>query len=123
MIKKIDSRAIVNVNEQLAKELHKPVIKKFEKKVYAKLKDNIWAADLAEMKSFSSKNKNVEYLLCVIDIFTKYARVKPLKDKNEKQLIMILSKYWMNLILNQIKYGLIKEENSTQETYTRNKNY
>ena len=29
----------------------------------------------------------------------------------------------MNLILNQIKYGLIKEENSTQETYTRNKNY
>ena len=27
----------------------------------------------------------------------------------------------MNLILNQIKYGLIKEENSTQETYARNK--
>ena len=45
------------------------------------------------MKSFSSKNKNVEYLLCVIDIFTKYAWVKPLKDKNEKQLMMILSKY------------------------------
>ena len=93
MIKKTDSRATVSVNEQLAKELHKPVIKKFEKKVCAKFKDNIWAADLAEMKSFSLKNKNVEYLLCVIDIFTKYARVKPLKDKNEKQLIMILSKY------------------------------
>ena len=45
------------------------------------------------MKSFASKNTNVEYLLCVIDIFTKYAGVKPLKDKNEKQLIMILSKY------------------------------
>ena len=39
--KKTDSRAIVSVNEQLAKELHKPVIKKFQKKVYAKFKDNI----------------------------------------------------------------------------------
>ena len=29
----------------------------------------------------SSKNKNIKYLLCVIDVFTKYARVKPLKDK------------------------------------------
>ena len=83
----------MSVNEQLDRELHKPVIKKFEKKVYAKFKDSIWAADLAEMKSFSSKNKSVEYSLCVIDIFTKYAWVKPLKDKNEKQLLMILSKY------------------------------
>ena len=31
------------------------------------------------MESLSSKNKNVVYLLCVIDVFTKYAWVKPLK--------------------------------------------
>ena len=31
------------------------------------------------MESLSSKNKNVVYLLCVIDFFTKYAWVKPLK--------------------------------------------
>ena len=72
----------VSVNEQLAEELHKPVIKKFKRrKVYARFKDNIWAADLAEMESLSSKNKNVKYLLCVLDVFTKYAWVKPLKDK------------------------------------------
>ena len=41
----------------------------------------VWAADLAEMKSLSSKNKNFKSLLCVIDVFTKYAWVKPLKDK------------------------------------------
>ena len=35
--------------------------------------DNIWAADSAEMRSLSSKNKNVKYLLCVIDVFIKYA--------------------------------------------------
>ena len=43
------------------------------RKVYPRFKDNIWAADLAEIKSLPSKNKNVKYLLCVIDVFTKYA--------------------------------------------------
>ena len=63
----------VSVNKQLAEELHKPVSKKFKRmKVYVRFKVNIWAADLAEMESLSSKNKNVKYLLCVIDIFTKY---------------------------------------------------
>ena len=71
----------ISVNEQLAEELHKSVIKKLKRrKVYARFKDNIWAADLAEMESLSSKNKNVKYLLCVVDVFTKYVWVKPLKD-------------------------------------------
>ena len=50
-----------------------------------RFKDNIWAADLAEMGSLSSKNRNVKYLLCVINVFTKYAWIKSLKDKNVKQ--------------------------------------
>ena len=78
----------ISVNEQLTEELHKPVIKKFKRrKVYARFKDNIWAADLAEMGSFSSKNKNVKYLLCVIHVFTKYAWVKPLRDKKSKTVL------------------------------------
>ena len=65
------SKAGVSVNEQPAEELHKPVTKKFKRrKVYARFKDNIWAADLAEMESLPSKNKNAKYLLCVIDVFT-----------------------------------------------------
>ena len=64
----------INVNEQIAEALHKPVIKKFKRrKVYARFKDNIWAAYLAKMESLSSKNKSVKCLLCVIDVFTKYA--------------------------------------------------
>ena len=71
----------ISINEQLAKELYNLEIKKLKrKKVYVKFKDNIWAADLVEMKPLSSKNKNVKYLLCVIDVFTKYEWVKPLKD-------------------------------------------
>ena len=66
--KKTDSA--ISPNEQLAEELHKPVIKKLKRrKVYVRFKDNIWAAYLAEMESFSSKNKNAKYLLCVIVVF------------------------------------------------------
>ena len=40
----------MSVNEQLAEELHKPVIRRFKRrKVYMRFKDNIWEADLAEM--------------------------------------------------------------------------
>ena len=40
------------VNEVLAQELHKPVIKKFKRReVYARFQDNIWAADSAETGS------------------------------------------------------------------------
>ena len=50
-----------SVNDQLAEQLHKPVTQKFKRrKVYTRFKDNIWAADLAEMDSLSSKNKNVK---------------------------------------------------------------
>ena len=50
--------ARISVNEQLAEKLHKLVIKKSKRrKVYARFKDNIWVANLAEMVSLSSKNK------------------------------------------------------------------
>ena len=63
-----------SLNQQLAEELHKPVTKKFKRrKVYARFRTNIWAANLVKMESLSSKNKNVKYLLCAIDLFSKYA--------------------------------------------------
>ena len=66
----------------LAVELHKPVIRKFKKrKVYSQFKDNIWGVDLADMQSLSRKNKGIKYLLCVIDLYSKYAFVIPLENK------------------------------------------
>ena len=43
--------------------------------------DNIWGADLADMKLISKFNKGFRFLLCVNDIYSKYAWVIPLKDK------------------------------------------
>ena len=72
----------IKQNLQLAKELHKPIIRKFKKrKVYSGFKDNIWGADLADMQLISKFNKGSTFLLCVSDIFSKYAWAIPLKDK------------------------------------------
>ena len=69
-------------NEQLVDELHKPIIRKLKKrKVYSAFKDNIWTADLADMQLISKFNKGFRFLLCVVDIYSKYAWVVPLKDK------------------------------------------
>ena len=56
-------------NEQLAEELHKSTIKKFKRRrVCSAFKDNIWGADLADVKLISKFNKGFRFLLCVIDI-------------------------------------------------------
>ena len=47
--------------------------------VYSGFKDNIWGADLADMQLTNKFNKRFRFLLCVIDIFSKYAWVVLLK--------------------------------------------
>jgi len=69
-------------SDQLADELHKPVVRHFrERKVYVKGIDKIWAADLVDMQSSSKFNRGVEYLLTVIDVFSKFGWMLPLKDR------------------------------------------
>ena len=83
--KKTSGKGIKNENisnKELVEELHKPIIRKFNKrKVHSPFIDNIWGADLADMQLTSKLNKGFRLLLCVIDIYSKYAWVIPLKDK------------------------------------------
>ena len=61
-------------NYQLVNELHRHVFRKFtRKKVYSSFRDNIWSVALADMHSLSKCNKGIKYLLCGIDLFSKYA--------------------------------------------------
>ena len=122
--KKIPSSGANNAikqNEQLDKELHKPVIRKFKKrKVYFLFKDNIWGADLTDMQLTNKLNKRVRFLLCVIDIFSEYACVVTLKDKkggtivNAFQNILKISKrkpykIWRDKAVNFITDQSINE--------------
>ena len=80
-------------NYELANELHKPVIKKFKKrKVYSSFKDNICEVDLADMQSLSKYSKEIKYLLCAIDLFSKYAFVVPIKDKKRTSIVNAFQK-------------------------------
>ena len=87
MIKKISGGAIKNEiisNKELAEVLHKPIIRKFEKrKVHSSFIDNSWGADLADMQLISKLNRGFRFSLCVFDICSKYAWVIPLKDKKK----------------------------------------
>ena len=70
----------------LAEELHKPVRRKFKKRrVLVNGIDKIWAADLVDMRAFSKFN-----LLAVIDVFSKYGWLIPLKDKTGKSFASAL---------------------------------
>ena len=56
-------------NQQLADELHKPIVKKFKKrKAYSSFKYNIYVVDLVDMQLLSTFNKGIRFLLCVINI-------------------------------------------------------
>ena len=63
-----------------------------KRKVYSQIKDNIWGVDLADMKSLSKKNNGIKYLLCAINLFSKYAFVVPLKDKKGASITNAFSK-------------------------------
>ena len=77
----------------LADELHKPVIKKFNKrKLYSRFKDNIWGVDLAGMQSLSRINKGIKYLLCAIDLYSKYVFVIPLNDEKGISIVNAFDK-------------------------------
>ena len=80
--------------QRLADELHKAIIKNFEKrKVYSSFKDNIWGADLADKQLISKFNKGFRFLLCFIDIFKNCAWIISWKDKKVKLLLMHFKKY------------------------------
>ena len=80
-------------NCQLANELHRQVIINFKgRKVYSSFIDNIWGVDLADMQSLSKYNKGIKYLLCAIDLFSKYTLVVPLKDKRGISIVNAFQK-------------------------------
>ena len=85
--------ALARSSSILADELHKPIIRKFDKgKVYSQFKDNIWGVDLADMQSLSRKNKGIKYLLCAIDLYSKFAFVIPLKDEKGISIVNAFNK-------------------------------
>ena len=85
--KKSPGSGVATPNQlQLANEVHKSIIRKCKRtRVYLSFKVNI---DLTGMQLISKCNKGIRYLLCAIDVFSKYAWVVPFKNKKVLLLSM-----------------------------------
>ena len=97
--------------QQLANELHKPIRRNFKKRrVIVNHIDEIWAADLVEMGKFSKWNKGFKYLLMIIDVFSKYGWIIPLKRKTGEEVALAFKTVFKKG-RSQKCFGLIKEKN------------
>ena len=95
LIKKTSSIKNKNIpNKELVEELHKPVIRKFDReKVQSPFTDNIWGADLADMQIISKFNKGFRFLLCATYIYSKYSWVIPLEHNKGITIINAFQKF------------------------------
>lgn len=105
-----------NWQKELANELHKPIKRNFtRRRVIVNHIDEIWCSDLVGMQQFSKWNKGYRYLLMVLDVFSKYGWIIPLKDK-KGETVMHLNQS-SRKVENHSIYGLIRVKNIT--TYSR----
>lgn len=79
--------------EIVVNELHKPARRNFQRRhVIVKGLNDLFQADLVEMLPHAKQNKNVNYILTVIDCFSKYAWAIPVKNKSAKYVVDAMKK-------------------------------
>ena len=67
-------RGLASIVYKFFEKLHKPIVRMFNKrKLDSPFIDNIWGANIADMQLVTEFNKGFRFLLCVIDIYSKYA--------------------------------------------------
>ena len=68
---------------QDAYTLHKPIRHRFSRRhIFTKGIHDLWQADIVDIQSLVQNNDGIKYLLTCIDTFSKYAWVRPLKNKS-----------------------------------------
>ena len=81
-------QALNRLQRELAFTLHRPVRRHFKTlPVLVFGIDEQWVADLVEMQTTAKWNKGTRYLLTVVDVFSKYAWVRPLKKKTGEEVV------------------------------------
>jgi transposase InsO family protein len=76
------------LSSQRAYTLHRPIRRKFPtRSTRTSHFGGQWQADLNEMHTYSRENKGYQYILTVIDIFSRYAWAEPLKTKKSADVI------------------------------------
>ncbi|KAL6416804.1 hypothetical protein ACFW04_014830 [Cataglyphis niger] len=82
---------------RLVEELHAPARRNFpRRRVTVRGYDDLWQADVVEMRPYARLNKGHNYILTVIDALSKYAWAVPLKNKSANEITRALSKITRN---------------------------
>ena len=90
-VKRADVQSFLR--DQRAYTLHKPSRKNYRRNpTLVKGIDTQWQADLADMQGLSHQNGGIKFLLTVIDVFSKFAWVIPLKDKSGRVMLEAFKK-------------------------------
>ena len=82
---KVSTKEVQNfVNQQTIKEVHAPVIKNrnFEGHITAHTRNERWQMDLLDFQTYGTRNKNFNWILIVIDVFSRYAYARAIKTKS-----------------------------------------
>jgi transposase InsO family protein len=84
--------------------LHRPAAKKFpRRKTFAKGTDDIFQADLADMRNLASYNDGFSYVLTCIDVFSRYAFAIPIKDKRGSTVAAAFEKIFSERVPNMVQ--------------------
>ncbi|XP_072750578.1 uncharacterized protein [Anoplolepis gracilipes] len=79
---------------QFVEELHAPARRNFpRRRVIVHGYDDMWQADVVEMRPYARVNKGFTYILTVIDVLSKYSWAIPLKTKFKVGDSIRLSKF------------------------------
>lgn len=82
-----------NVKKEIVDEIYRVPRRNFlRRKTKMIAIDNLWQADLSDMQMLSKHNKGYRYLFCIIDTFSRYAFVEPLKTKKGKEVTSVFEK-------------------------------
>ena len=79
--------------QRLVEELHAPARKNFpRRRVVVRGYDDLWQADVVEMRPYTRFNRGYHYILTVIDVLSKYAWAVPLKAKSGNEVANAIAK-------------------------------
>lgn len=82
-----------DVKYKIINELHKPARKHFKRRrVITKGINDLIQADLVEMLPYAKTNRNFRYILVVINVFSKFVWVEPVKRKTAKDVTSAMNK-------------------------------
>lgn len=76
---------MTSMKSDIVDEIHRRCLKKFaRRRVVAKFIDELWQCDLVEMIPYEKSNNGYKYILTIIDVFSRFAFSKALRDKTAK---------------------------------------